>query len=183
MFVKILQVYCRRSQWPHGLRRRSAAARLQKLWVRIPPGAWMFVCCGCCVLSGRGLCDELIICVEESYRLWCVVVCDLETSWMRRPWPALCRYSLIRMEPFLSFSSFSFLWHFDLYSNMAITLTNTTLGGTPLDEWSARCTALTTYNTPKRQIYTTTGGNRTRNLCKREAAKSRPRPRGHRNRL
>ena len=23
----------------------------------------------------------------ESYRLWCVVVCDLETSWMRRPWP------------------------------------------------------------------------------------------------
>ena len=26
---------------------------------------------------------------EESYRLWCVVVCDLETSRMRRPWPAL----------------------------------------------------------------------------------------------
>jgi len=24
---------------------------------------------------------------EESYRLWCVVVCDLETSWMRRTWP------------------------------------------------------------------------------------------------
>jgi hypothetical protein len=23
----------------------------------------------------------------ESYRLWCVVVCDLETSEMRRPWP------------------------------------------------------------------------------------------------
>jgi hypothetical protein len=31
-----------------------------RLWVRIPPGAWMFVCCECCVLSGRGLCDELI---------------------------------------------------------------------------------------------------------------------------
>jgi hypothetical protein len=30
------------------------------------------------VLSGRGLCDELITCPEESYRLWCVVVCDLE---------------------------------------------------------------------------------------------------------
>jgi len=39
------------------------------------------------VLSGRGLCDELITRPEESYRLWCVVVCDLETSWMRRPWP------------------------------------------------------------------------------------------------
>jgi len=38
----------------------------------------MFVCCECRVLSGRGLCDELITCREESYRLWCVVVCDLE---------------------------------------------------------------------------------------------------------
>jgi len=32
------------------------------------------------VLSGRGLCDELITRSEESYRLWRVVVCDLETS-------------------------------------------------------------------------------------------------------
>ena len=37
----------------------------------------MFVCCECCVLSGRGLCDELITCPEESDRLSCVVVCDL----------------------------------------------------------------------------------------------------------
>jgi len=42
-------------------------------------------------LSGRGLCDELITRPEESYRLWCVVVCDLETSKMRRPWPSLGR--------------------------------------------------------------------------------------------
>jgi hypothetical protein len=41
----------------------------------------MFVCCVCCVLSGRGLCDELITRPEESYRLWRVVVCDHETSW------------------------------------------------------------------------------------------------------
>jgi len=47
----------------------------------------MFVCCDCCV-SGRGLCDELITRLEESYRLWRVVVCDLETSWMRRPCPS-----------------------------------------------------------------------------------------------
>jgi hypothetical protein len=41
----------------------------------------MFVCCECCcVLSGRGLCDGLITRPEESYRLWCVVVCDQETS-------------------------------------------------------------------------------------------------------
>ena len=31
------------------------------------------------MLSGRGLCDELITRPEESYRLRCVVVCDLET--------------------------------------------------------------------------------------------------------
>jgi len=45
----------------------------------------MSVCCKCCVLSGRGLCVWPITRPEESYRLWCVVVCDLETSWMRRP--------------------------------------------------------------------------------------------------
>ena len=50
------------------------AARLLRSWVRIPPGAWIFVCCECRVLSGRGLCDELITHPEESYRLWCVVV-------------------------------------------------------------------------------------------------------------
>jgi hypothetical protein len=36
------------------------------------------------VLSGRGLSDGLITRPEESYRLWCVLVCDLETSGMRR---------------------------------------------------------------------------------------------------
>ena len=76
-----------RSRWPRGLRRRSAAARLLGLWVRIPPGAWMSVCCECCVLSGGGLCDGLITRPEESYRLWCVDECDLETSRMWRSWP------------------------------------------------------------------------------------------------
>ena len=67
------------------------AARLLRLRVRIPPGAWMSVCCECCVLSGRDLCDALITRPEEFYRLWCVLVCDLETSRMRTPWPALGR--------------------------------------------------------------------------------------------
>jgi len=70
----------RPSQWPPGLRRGSLAACLLRLWVRIPPGAWMFVCCECCVLSGRGLCDGLVTRPEESYRLWRVVVCDQGTS-------------------------------------------------------------------------------------------------------
>jgi len=59
------------------------------LWGRIQPGAWMFVCCECCVLSGRGLCDELIIRLEEFYRVSCVIVFGLETSTMRTPWPPL----------------------------------------------------------------------------------------------
>jgi hypothetical protein len=42
------------------------------LWLRILPRAWMSVCCECCVLSGRGLCDKLVPCPEESYRVWCV---------------------------------------------------------------------------------------------------------------
>jgi len=45
----------------------------------------MSVSCECCVLSGRGLSDGLITRPEESYLLWCIV-CDLETSKMRRPW-------------------------------------------------------------------------------------------------
>ena len=35
--------------------------------------------------TGTGICDGLITRPEESYRLWCVVVCDLGTSRIRRP--------------------------------------------------------------------------------------------------
>ena len=45
-----------RFQRPRSLRRRSAADHLLGLWVRIPPGAWMYVPSECCVLSARGLC-------------------------------------------------------------------------------------------------------------------------------
>jgi hypothetical protein len=72
-----------RSQRSRDLRRRSAAGRLLRLRFRIPPEAWIFVCCESCVLPGRDLCDEPITGPEDSYRLWC----DLETSWVRRPWP------------------------------------------------------------------------------------------------
>jgi len=60
------------SLWLHGLRRGSAADRLLGLWVRIQLVVWMLVSCECCMLSGRGFCDELIACPEESYRVWCV---------------------------------------------------------------------------------------------------------------
>jgi hypothetical protein len=34
-------------------------------------GHGYFVCCECCVLSGRGLCDGPITRPEQSYRVWC----------------------------------------------------------------------------------------------------------------
>jgi len=55
--------------------------------------------CPLWVLSGRGLCDKLITHREESYRLWCVV-CDIETSRMRRPWPALGRSTTDKKKQF-----------------------------------------------------------------------------------
>ena len=56
-------------------------------------GAWMSVCCECCVLSGRVLCDGPITRPEESYRVWCVWV----WSWfsiMRRLWPTRRRCAI-----------------------------------------------------------------------------------------
>ena len=75
--------------WPRGLRHRSAAARLLGLQVRVPTGHECFSLVSVVCFIGRGLCDELITRPEESYRLWCFVVCDLETYKMRRLWPAL----------------------------------------------------------------------------------------------
>jgi hypothetical protein len=66
-------------QWPRGLRRRSMAARYGRSPAEIvssnPIGFMdVYLLCDLCVLSGRGLCEELITRPEESYRLWWVVV-------------------------------------------------------------------------------------------------------------
>jgi hypothetical protein len=55
----------------------------------------MFVCCECCVLSGRGLCVGLITRPEESYRLWRVVVWsrNLENE------EAKARYRAVKIRP------------------------------------------------------------------------------------
>ena len=79
-------VFCTMKMKLHDLSRRVATGRSPAEIVdRIPPGAWIFACCECRVLSGRGLCDELITRPEESYRLSCVV-CDLETSRIGAPY-------------------------------------------------------------------------------------------------
>ena len=67
----------RRPQWPCRLRRRSSAARLLPLRVRIPLKSWMFVSCVCCVLwqtdlSLRAVCVCVCVCVCV---LACVCVC------------------------------------------------------------------------------------------------------------
>jgi hypothetical protein len=61
------------------------------------------------------------------------------------------------------------------------TLRHTTLGRTPLDEWSARRRDfyLTRHNTQKRQTSMQPGGIRTPNTNKRAATDPRLRPRGH----
>jgi len=63
-------------------------------------------------LSGRGLCDELITRPEESYRLCCVVVCDLETSRMGAPYTydiSRLRVKSIQLIPLLDFRNNKFL--------------------------------------------------------------------------
>ena len=69
-----------RSQCPRGLTRGSAAVRLLELRVRIPPGAWMSVCCDCCISSGRGLCSGPIPRPEEFYRVSYVWVWPCATA-------------------------------------------------------------------------------------------------------
>ena len=50
------------------------------------------------MLSVRGLCDEMITRPEESYRLCCVVVCDLETSRMGAPYIYIYDISSLRVK-------------------------------------------------------------------------------------
>jgi len=58
-------------------------------------------------LSGRGLCDELITRPEESYRLWCVVVCDLETSRIGAPYIYIYNVRLLRVKKYLGGHKFN----------------------------------------------------------------------------
>jgi len=64
-----------RSQRPCVLRRRS----IEIVFSNPTGGVDVCLLWVLCVLSGRGLWDELIACPEKSYRLWYVAVCDLET--------------------------------------------------------------------------------------------------------
>ena len=94
------EIFCIRPDHsnPRSQQASGRAACLLRSWVRIPLGAWIFVSCECRVLSGRGLCDELFTRPEESYRLCCVVVCDLETSRIGAPYIYIYDISLLRVK-------------------------------------------------------------------------------------
>ena len=63
------------------------------------------------MLSGRGLCDELITRPEQSYRLWCVVVCDLETSRIGAPYIYIYDISSLSVKLVLITVRFTFFAH------------------------------------------------------------------------
>ena len=117
-----------RSQWPRGLNCRSAAARLLRLWVRIPPMAWIFVVSVVCCQVQRSLRRA-----DHSSRgilpLWCFVVCDLETSRMRRPWPTggcgAKNKPTCQMQPGYSRGIILLRWTFRLFRSQTMFEMNT----------------------------------------------------------
>jgi hypothetical protein len=91
----------------------------------------MFVSCECCVLSGRGLCDDAIIRPEDFYRLWGVVVCGLEISRARRPLPNLGRSPKGKSSCFIYLCK-HFMKHF-----YPINMLQVTLQMPPEDMWGS----------------------------------------------
>jgi hypothetical protein len=84
VFLNTLVIAWGRSGWPRGLRRKPAAARLQRLRVRTPPEAWMPAPCECCDLSIRDLCVQP---TSKSPTECGVSGCDLGTSTAKKKWP------------------------------------------------------------------------------------------------
>ena len=85
------------------------------------PAGGMDVCCEYCVLPGRILCDGTITRLEESYRLWCVVVCDLENpqEWGGHSphWAATPQEKNLGCEYFLTKSTYEFRQFFSPFIN------------------------------------------------------------------
>jgi len=81
----LIVIYNNQSQWLRNLRYGSAASRLLKLWVRIPSehGGLSVVSVRCCQVEVSATSWSFV----QRSPTHCVLVCDLETSWMRRPWP------------------------------------------------------------------------------------------------
>jgi hypothetical protein len=72
MYVAQLCLHNCRSQWPHGLRYGSAAARLLGFWVRNPPGHGCLSLVSVAVSLCVDICAGFITRLEEYYRVQCV---------------------------------------------------------------------------------------------------------------
>jgi hypothetical protein len=77
----------------------------------------MSVCCECCFLSSRGLCDELITLPKNSYWLWCVVewlsLCLSAMSWRHIPsttWRSVVAWRPTRFTLGKRAPSFHWIW-------------------------------------------------------------------------
>ena len=95
-----------RSQWPSGLRLDLWTiacwdCRFESHW-----GHGCFSVVWCC------LCDGPIPFAEQSYQLWCVSLCDLETTRMRRRWAALgyCARRKFKTFIILAFNTVRWKW-------------------------------------------------------------------------
>jgi hypothetical protein len=83
-----IQLGMRHSASPSG---RSVCGRSPAEILGSNPAWSIDVCCECCVLSGRGLCDEMIARTRKPCWLCCVVVCGIEAKKIRTPWHAFGR--------------------------------------------------------------------------------------------
>jgi hypothetical protein len=76
-----------RFQQLRGLRCRSAATRCWDCGFESHRGHGRLSVANAVCCQVRGFCEGLITRPEESYWLWCVIMCGLETLGMRRLWP------------------------------------------------------------------------------------------------
>jgi hypothetical protein len=87
-------------QWPHGLRRGSAATRLLGFRVRIPLGAWRSVSCVSVVCrqvevfaSGLSLVQRIVVClsvIAKRRQLWASGPLLAVVPWKKNRWWPLC---------------------------------------------------------------------------------------------
>ena len=76
------------------------------------------------MLSGRGLCDELITRPEESNRLWCAVVCDLENLKNEKAMARVGSQSHSKKKAQLGYSRLKFTLKFTLKCSYMFRLAN-----------------------------------------------------------
>jgi hypothetical protein len=102
--IKLLWRWRCLSQWPHGLRRGPAAARLLGLWVRIPPEAWMSQVNVVCFLVEVSV--SVLSITQRNPTEYSLSECDREASISRRSWAWVTRGCCVMGKNENGFSTF-----------------------------------------------------------------------------